>query len=870
MLKEGERIEHYVVERRLGEGGMGAVYRAKDTKLERIVALKVLELADAPHEVLADYVARLRREALAAASMSHPAIVSIYDVGEAPGLVFYAMEYVEGRALRDFVGRSEVSWTERLRWLVDIARALEAAHLTGLVHRDIKPENVMIRADGLVKVLDFGIARKTRAEQGDQALITKRGEILGTPAYMSPEQLGGGEPEAASDQFSWGILAYELLCGERPWRATGNLLALVTAMVQETPVHLSERAPEIPRAVADVVMRAINRATTERHESLGSIAKQLEPFASQTAVLADRITFTTLPHEVPHDAFAATTRVPTVRSEPPQTPAAAQPKAQRWPFRGGRYAIGGALLMLAATLVYRNRDVKKPAAAQVCGNERAEKSYRSGLQLFHDGAESGAVDAFRRAAKEDPDCAAAHLRAALLLSIDNRAAATEHHLRAFESRDRLTPRDLAILDAAEVLVSAKPDLSEYQTRILRTLRKYPSDAELYAELGRARTLTFDYEAARDAFAKSVQLDATFAPAYAGRARAYFLLGDPKRAIADYGQCLDHSPVAALCVAGRQTVLDRTGACAQAKEDAEQWTHMDAQSAEAQSALAGALFATGAPRASVDEVLKREWPLRASKNHELEDRAMLSIYDGDFIGAERTLQAWEKALPASADRIEHATPLLALSELYLETGDAIQAARWAKNYLDRSAAWPLGPDATDPTPRFLRILQATGHITPIEYDERRRVWLRQEEEMDVRHERERQAGERWAFLYAEGASTAKEARDALEVLPRFAPLPVATRRSPEFLLSAGRAHARAGKPGDARGFLAPLVEGCMPLSAPFAYLRGAYEYGTVLEALGEVAGARKWYGVVLAHWKNAKPRSLTAQNSASRLIGLDTK
>ncbi|MFO0667913.1 MAG: protein kinase [Polyangiaceae bacterium] len=868
MLSEGERIEHYVVERRLGEGGMGAVYRAKDTKLERIVALKVLELDGTPPDVLPDYVARLRREALAAASLSHPAIVSIYDVGEAPGLVFYAMEYVEGRPLRDLVGRPEVSWTERLRWLVDIARALDAAHATGLVHRDIKPENVMVRADGLVKVLDFGIARKAQGEHGEP-LITKRGEILGTPAYMSPEQLGGGEPEAASDQFSWGVLAYELLCGERPWKATGNLLALVTAMVQETPVDLAERVPEVPRAVSDVVMRAIHRATTERHESMGAIAKQLEPFASQTTVLADRITFTTLPHEVPHDAFAATTRVPTVRSEPPQEAPKSAP-AKKTFFRGGKYAIGGALVMLAATLVYRNREIKKPMVVQVCGNDRAEKTYRSALQLQHDGAESGAIDAFERASKEDPECAAAHLKAALLLAIDNRAAATEHHLRAFENRDRLMPRDMAVLDAAEVLVAAKPDPSEYQTRILRALRKYPNDPELHAELGRVRTLTFDYEGARDAYAKSVQLDSTYAPAYAGRARAYFLLGDPKRALADYGQCLDHSPVAAVCVAGRHAVLVQTGACMKAKEDAEQWTHMDPQSAEAQSWLASDLFSTGAPRASVDEVLKREWPLRASKDHELQDRALLSIYDGDFTNAERILQAWEKALPPSATRTEHATPLLMLAEVYLEIGDMMQAARWAKNYLDRSQAWQLGTDATDPAPRFLRILHAAGHFLPAEYEEKQRQWLRQEEEMDLRHERERQAGERWLFLYGEGAGTSKEARDAIEALPRFSPLPVPTRRSPDFLLAMGRVQARAGRPGEARNFLSPLVEGCKPFGAPFVYLRGAYEYGTVLEALGEVASARKWYALVLTHWKNAKPRSVTADNSASRLLGLKEK
>jgi serine/threonine protein kinase len=195
------------------------VYEARDVKLGRRVALKLLPVgADEPGRQ------RLLREARAAAALDHPNAVIIYDVGEDEGgEMFIAMELVRGRPLRAMIGDPSVPIARALRWLVDAARALGAAHRAGLVHRDVKPDNIVVREDGAAKVLDFGIARRDESvAAGDLAAmstVTADGSLVGTPRYWSPEQLRGEAVDARADQFSWAVTAFELLTGEPPWSA---------------------------------------------------------------------------------------------------------------------------------------------------------------------------------------------------------------------------------------------------------------------------------------------------------------------------------------------------------------------------------------------------------------------------------------------------------------------------------------------------------------------------------------------------------------------------------------------------------------------------------------------------------------------------
>jgi serine/threonine-protein kinase len=257
LLAVGQTFARYVIEAAIGEGGMGEVYRAFDDKLRRKVALKVLH----PDLAVPDAAQRLVREARAAAAFAHPNTIAIYDLGEIDGTVFLVMELIEGAPLRAFIGDASVPLAKKLRWLVDIARGLGAAHKAGLVHRDVKPANVMISDDGVVKVLDFGLAKPVEAA----SLNTDVGLVVGTPRYMAPELFTGIRADARSDQYAFGVTAYELLAGVHP----GNPMGAV-------PAALDSIVPEIGPAVARIIARTLSRDATQRFASMNEVATALE------------------------------------------------------------------------------------------------------------------------------------------------------------------------------------------------------------------------------------------------------------------------------------------------------------------------------------------------------------------------------------------------------------------------------------------------------------------------------------------------------------------------------------------------------------------------------------------------------------------
>ena len=272
----GQTIAHYHVLEKLGEGGMGVVYKARDTHLDRFVAVKVL-----PPEKLADPERKRRfvQEAKAASALNHPNIITIHDISHADGVDFIVMEYVAGKTLAELVGRKGLKLNETLKCAIQIAEALARAHSVGIVHRDLKPANVMVDEHGLVKVLDFGLAKLTEAAADEEAPTqTAEGAIVGTAAYMSPEQAGGRKVDARSDIFSFGSMLYEMLTGRRAFQGDSKLSTLA-AIIHKEPDPLPA---DLPRDLAKLVARCLRKDPERRFQYMKDLKVELEELKEES------------------------------------------------------------------------------------------------------------------------------------------------------------------------------------------------------------------------------------------------------------------------------------------------------------------------------------------------------------------------------------------------------------------------------------------------------------------------------------------------------------------------------------------------------------------------------------------------------------
>src|SRR5579864_51589 len=281
----GKIISHYTVLEKLGEGGMGVVYKARDTRLERFVAIKVL-----PAEKVADPDRKRRfvQEAKAASSLNHPNIITIYDIGQAEDVDFIAMEYIDGRTLDRLISRNGMRVNEALKYAVQIADALARAHSAGIVHRDLKPGNIMVNQHGLVKVLDFGLAKLTEpiSPGEDDATRTLRpsteeGKIVGTVAYMSPEQAEGKTIDARSDIFSFGSVLYEMVTG-KPAFDGGTKASTLAAILKDNPRPASQLVDGLPREVERLISRCLRKEVNQRSQHMDDIKLALQELKEES------------------------------------------------------------------------------------------------------------------------------------------------------------------------------------------------------------------------------------------------------------------------------------------------------------------------------------------------------------------------------------------------------------------------------------------------------------------------------------------------------------------------------------------------------------------------------------------------------------
>ena len=290
----GETLDRYKIESKLGEGGMGVVYKARDTHLDRVVAIKVL-----PHDKVADPDRRQRfvQEARAASALNHPGIVAVHDIRSDAGIDFIVMEYAAGRTLDQVIPAKGLGITEALRYGVQIADALATAHEAGIIHRDLKPANVMVTDEGRVKILDFGLAKlldpgEGAAEAGTHSVLTKAGIVVGTAAYMSPEQAEGRKVDARSDIFSFGSVLYEMVTGRRPF-AGESPLSVLAKVLNDDPAPPSQVAASVSPDVERAILRCLRKDPARRYQTMADLKVALDDLAADSA--AGRVAQTPAP-----------------------------------------------------------------------------------------------------------------------------------------------------------------------------------------------------------------------------------------------------------------------------------------------------------------------------------------------------------------------------------------------------------------------------------------------------------------------------------------------------------------------------------------------------------------------------------------------
>lgn len=270
MLAAGEQLGPYQIVAHIGAGGMGEVYRAKDSRLERDVAIKVLPQHLSENE---QALKRFEREAKSLAALSHPNILTIYDIGKHNGQTFVVMELLEGETLRQRIQHSQLSWQKAIQIISAVAQGLSAAHSRGIIHRDLKPENIFITSDDRLKILDFGIAKRFTSQElqscsdvETESLITGGATVLGTVPYMSPEQVRGENLDAKSDIFSTGTILYELLTGHRPFDGP-NITAVIHKIINEHPQPPSLTQSEIPKWVDGIIKHTLAKEKEKRYST---------------------------------------------------------------------------------------------------------------------------------------------------------------------------------------------------------------------------------------------------------------------------------------------------------------------------------------------------------------------------------------------------------------------------------------------------------------------------------------------------------------------------------------------------------------------------------------------------------------------------
>jgi tetratricopeptide (TPR) repeat protein/predicted Ser/Thr protein kinase len=842
---EGTNIGRFKVMSEIGRGGMGIVFLAEDEKLRRKVALKLL-----PPSFAADEEKRRRflREARAAAAVSHPNLVTVYDVGEHEGRAYIAMEYLRGRSLRDQLGERPLSIDEAVELARQVLAGLSHAHAAGLLHRDLKPENVLVDRDGRVRLVDFGLAKLDGDHEGPGDNSTRDGLVMGTPGYMSPEQARGQAVDARSDIFSFGVLFYEMLTRKRPF--SGPTRAdVVTSLLRDAPPRVDVARAEVGLALGDLVHRCLAKAPDDRFSS--------------SAVLMDAL----------EDAWATSKRE--LRSTP--TPADAgsaptKPSRRRWPWllAAAVVALGGA----AGIAIWQRPLPPVIAAASDAGPRKglaitevplpksnspeALAAYRQGLQAIRDADWAIAEERLNESTKFDPELSSAHLRLAIINGTrDGGAAQAREELsRAMTTRSHLPQRDQELMMAVEPLINRHPAEANLARQRLRDLaHSHPDDAELwhffavYGVDGEDEGI----EAERHA----VELDPQFADAWQILASQLAMRDKVDEALAAIERCVVISPLTADCRGERARLYGALGECSRMEEDLRRGLSSNPRAATIwHEDRAAALVAVGRSDDTVLEAFRQKWALITDdrrKGVEPMDRALLATARGRFAEAETLLTAGEKAIENDANEQTHARYAGLRMAIAQELGRPKDAAKIAESYIAKKDVWIGSSSWMDTEIPMLRVMQHGGLLSLENFIKRRDAWYTRAHTSQSG----RPTTFLWALAYADCIDTPAEARDAVAALPPETSASEIRNHKDTFTRAQlGNAYLLAGKAKEALPHLEGATTACNWLHWPVHHTRSLLHLGQAHEALGQTEEACGAYQRVIARWG-------TAQKSATR-------
>jgi len=862
-LRPGESFGRYVVDELLGFGGMGEVYRARDSTLNRTVALKILRVAPDGDALSLGAAGQILAEARAAAVVDHPNAVAVFDVGEAAGVPFLAMEYIPGKSLRAHLTARDTTISTRIAWLVSVAEALAAAHRKRVIHQDIKPENVMVSDEGVLKVLDFGIARRlppdgevatrTMRVGGDTMRVgadttpsrASRPAVVGTLRYMAPEQLRRELVDGRTDQFSWAVMAYEALTGVHPWTSqTEGTLPIISMIFSKAPDPPSAVAPDVPPHLDAVILRALAKAKDDRFPTmLDLIAAVRGAGAPSTG-----------------DAAAST-----ISRAPP-------PPRGREGSRLRRGAIAGVALAAAlGAVAWRARrpaevaGVAQPADAgaapvgppdfgsRMSANAEALAAYKAGIQAMRDAASASARQNFERATELDPGFAAAHLRKILASGIADDGV-RGHALKATTLRADLGPHDRALLQAIEPWTRI-PQETSLSVRLFVDAAAAQPDSDTRLQLCRLRIYAGDYREAVDACRAARENDPRLTASFWLEGVASLFLGENADGARSLAECIRLSPGATGCLRELLYLREHDGQCVEALALARQLNALDPEQAEWFDHITFGLVATGAPDESARLAAETELAREAKADVPItRERVAVKflLRAGDFAGARRELDAFTRTAERGTDEGDVYEAFVLKDALERETGHSAAAAASARSYMARSAAYATAP-AHQIAP--LVALYRLGALPREDFVRQRDAWLAQQKTRTVRAGAfDDVPGAWWIEAYAKAAVTEEDAVEAIDALPAYAPIPPDRFREPSQDLAIGAAYARARRPVDAAAYLRRAAGSCRGFVFPFEHVQARLALGGALLAAGERDAACASFAEVTRQWPG---RSLTA-------------